>query len=356
MRILKAGVIGLGMSGKYIHCDTIAFENNLYTLAAVSDPDEGRRSAAVEKYGCKAYADYMQMVESQPLDFVVNAAPSRLHVPISLDLLSHGCNVVCEKPVAADMAGVNSLFDKAKSTGRAFTVFHDLRYTPHFQQLKSVIDSGTLGRILQISIYSNSYQRKWDWRTLRENNGGNLMNIGTHLIDQAIQFYGKESMPQVLCRLDRANTFGDADNYLKLILHAYGKPLIDIEVSSSCAYPQFRYNVHGIYGGLVGNSNAMKWRYFKPEEAPKHELVRTSLSDANGNPVYCSEELKWYEEFWEDDRNEYDVAPREYYKAFHKAFTEGLPFDVTEDQVKMQLAIIEECFRQNPHMDIENGR
>ena len=50
-------------------------------------------------------------------------------------------------------------------------------------------------------------------------NGGNLMNTGPHPLDQALQLFG-EGMPRVACFMDRANTLGDAEDFVKVILSA----------------------------------------------------------------------------------------------------------------------------------------
>ena len=347
MRAVTVAVIGLGMSGRVIHCRYFASAPEAWRLVAVADPSEQRRTSARAEYGCAAYPDYRDIIANQAPDFVVNASPNHLHVPISLDLLRHGLNVISEKPVADRLEGFDTLVRAAAEAGRTFAVFQDLRFTPHFMQLRKVLDSGVLGRILQVSIYSNNYARKWDWRTLKANGGGNLLNIAPHLIDQAVLLLGERARPRVLCRLDPANSFGDADNYVKIVLSAPDRPLIDIEASSSCACPPFRYCVQGVTGGLLGWSNRMSWRYFRPDEAPKRELVRVPLADENGNPAFCGENLRWYEETWEDARNEYEVAPRLFYEGLHQSWTTGRPFDVTLQQVRQQMEIVEECRRQD---------
>ncbi len=343
---ISVAVIGLGMSGRVIHCRYFATAPERWRLVAVADPSAERRASASAEYGCAAYPDYQGILANHAPDFVVNASPNHLHVPISLDLLRHGLNVISEKPVAESLEGFDTLVRAAEEAGRAFAVFQDLRFTPHFVQLRKVLDSGLLGRILQVSIYSNNYARKWDWRTLKSSGGGNLMNIAPHLIDQAVLLLGDGARPQVLCRLDPANSFGDADNYVKIVLSAPDRPLIDIEASSSAACPPFRYCVQGVSGGLLGWAHKMSWRYFKPEEAPRRELVRAPLADAQGNPTFCTEELRWYEESWEDERDEYEVAPRAFYESFHRSWTSRTPFEVGLQQVRRQMEIVEECRRQ----------
>jgi predicted dehydrogenase len=181
------------------------------------------------------------------------------------------------------------------------------------------------------------------------------MNIATHLIDQAVLLLGADTMPRVLCRMDIANSFGDAENYVKIILTAPGKPLVDIEASSCCACPPPRYSVQGLHGGLTGGSHRMSWKYYKPEEAPPRQLIREPLSDAQGNPTFCAENLRWYEETWEDDRDEYDVAPREYYESLHLSWTGGAPFEVDAAQVGMQMEIVEECMKAQSIVSASTG-
>ena len=117
-----------------------------------------------------------------------------------------------------------------------------------------------------------------------KNNGGNLLNTGPHLLDQALQLFG-EGMPEVFCRMDRANTFGDAEDHVKLILSGEGHPLIDLEISSCCAYPCFTYNIYGTRGGLKGNTQSLEWKYYVPEEAPEQKLLEEPLRNEEGKPI-----------------------------------------------------------------------
>lgn len=174
------------------------------------------------------------------------------------------------------------------------------------------------------------------------------MNAGSHMIDKMLKLTGVDFSPSVTCKLDRGASFGDAEDYVKLILQAPGYPLFDLEMSACCTYPQFSYNIQGTCGGLTGTPNRLKWKYYKPSEAPVREPQYMPISDKDGDPAYCREELKWYEEFWEDSRNEYDVVPIEYYESLYRTLTEGAPLEVTLQQIRKQVEIIEECYRQNP--------
>lgn len=348
MRRLSIAVIGLGRSGLRIHCRQLAKLPALYHIAAVVDSLEERRQTAAAEFACDSYTDYRQMLSRTDIDIVVNAAPSHLHVPVTLDLLAHGFHVVCEKPLASSASGIDELIDASAKAGRLLAAFHNMRYVSYSRQVKKVLDSGVLGRIVQIGISDSTFQRRWDWQTLQQYNGGNLLVLGSHALDEAISFADLDAMPDIACRLDRANTFGDADDYAKLLLRLPGKPVIDIEISSCNAFPPPRYHVQGTRGTHTGTMEKVQWRYFRPEEAPPQKLVRTPLVNAEGMPVYCSEKLQWHTGLWENPNSEYEFGSVEFYTALYGTLASGGKPEVELQQVRLQAAIIEECLRANP--------
>lgn len=354
MTILKVGIIGQGRSGRNIHGNLLVRLADKYKIVAVADGLEDRRVRAESEYGCKAYATYEEMVANEDLDLVVNASPSDLHFPISLDLLNKGVNVLCEKPLAKSPAEVDQLIAAAQKSGKVLAVFQQSRYMPAFLKIREIIDSGVLGRIVQVDFTNNNFARRWDWQTLQANNGGNLLNTGPHPVDQALQLFGTDIMPQITCIMDRANTFGDAEDYVKIIMRGPGRPTIDLEISSCSVFPRAQFTVQGTNGGLTGNTNKLQWKYFKPEEAPAQELTRTPLFNANGEPAYCSEKLTWYEDSWEykaaDDLSMFDQNTKSLYNMLHHSLTTGAPLEITPEQVRQQMAVMEECRRQNPHV------
>ena len=353
-KVLKIGIIGQGRSGRNIHGKLLVKFPELFKITAIADGLEDRRIRAEQEYGCKAYATYQEMVANEELDLVVNASPSDLHFPISLDLLNKGFNVLCEKPLAKSPEEVDQLIEASKKSGKVLAVFQQSRYMPAFVKMREIIDSGVLGRIVQVDFTNNGFARRWDWQTLQENNGGNLLNTGPHPVDQALQLFGTDIMPDITCIMDRANTFGDAEDYVKIIMRGPGRPVIDLEISSCSAYPRAQFTIQGTNGGLTGNNMKLEWKYFKPEEAPHQELIRTPLFNANGEPAYCSEKLTWYTGNWEyqseDGLNMGDHNTASLYKMLHRTLTEGAPLEITPEQVRLQMAVMAECRRQNPHI------
>ena len=357
MKRIKVAILGQGRSGRDIHGSCLLKMQDRFIIAAVVEPLEERRTRAEKEYVCDVYEDYKALFGRKDLDLIINAAPSHLHVAITRDLLEQGFNVLCDKPVARKAAEVDLLIDAAAKTVKLFAIFQQSRFAPYFLQVKKVIEEGKLGRIVQISINFNGFARRWDWQCLQEYNGGNLLNTGPHPLDQALQLLGTDSMPEVFCCMDRANTFGDAEDYVKLILKSPGRPVIDLEISSCCAYPSFTYNVQGANGGLKGSMEHIDWKYFIPSEAPERKLIRSPLAKEDGTPAYCTEQIKWYEESWDIpavEKNLFEVTAGRFYEMLYKVFSEKAKLLITPEQVRQQIAVIEECHRQNP-LSLDNG-
>ncbi|NMA95198.1 MAG: Gfo/Idh/MocA family oxidoreductase [Clostridiales bacterium] len=351
MKRIRVAIIGQGRSGRDIHGKYLIADKKQYKIVAVVDPLEDRRKRAIEEYGCDAYESYTELYGRDDIDLVVNATLSHMHPPVTIDLLNNGFNVLCEKPMAAKVSEVDAMIEAAEKSGKLLAIFQQSRFAPYYRQVKKVVDSGVLGRIVQVSVAFNGFARRWDWQCVQDFYGGNLLNTGPHPLDQALRFLDYDGMPEVFCIMDRANTFGDAEDYVKLVMRAPDRPVIDLEISSCCAYPSFTYNVQGTNGGLNGSMEHIDWKYFKPEEAPKQKLIIEPLEHADGTPAYAREELKWYEESWDvpkEDSSLFNTISRGFYNMLYKSLTEGAPLEITLEQVRQQIAVIEECHRQNP--------
>ncbi len=351
MKKIKVAIIGQGRSGRSIHGRYFLSGQEKYQVVAVADQLEKRRKTAGELFGCDTYEDYHSLLKRDDIDLVVNASYSQQHVPITLDLLNSRFNVLCEKPLARTVEEVDMLIKASEESEKLLTVFQQSRFAPYFKQVRKVIDLGVLGRIIQISVSFNGFSRRWDWQTFQENYAGSLLNTGPHPLDQALQLFGTDIMPQVKCIMDRVNTFGDAEDYVKIILTGKGRPVIDLEISSCCAYPCFTYNIQGSRGGFKGTMTQADWKYFKADEAPNQKLFRQPLETEDGTPAYCKETLTWYEDSWKVPEEQSDMVltmTGEYYDMLYRTLTEGTPLEVTLEEVRQQIAVIEECHKQNP--------
>lgn len=352
MKQLRIAILGQGRSGRDIHGLHFKNDTERFKIVAIVDGMEVRRNRAAEEFGCDVYGSYTEILDRKDIDLVVNALPSHFHFDVTKDLLEHGFNVLCEKPFVPTVKLVDELVETAKKYGVALMTFQQSRFAAYFEKVKEVIASGDLGRIVEVSIQFNGFARRWDWQCCLDFNGGSLANTGPHPLDQALNILDNyDEMPNVFCKMDSCNSFGDAEDYVKLILTAPEKPLIDLEISSSDAYPCYTYKVQGTNGTLKGSMSRIDWKYFKTEEAPSQSLNRGTLTQPPPEllPAYCSEKLTWYEESWDGDAmSPFTFAVKKYYDTVYDHLAEGKPLVVTMDQVRQQIAVINEAHRQNP--------
>lgn len=352
MRILQVAIIGQGRSGRDIHGLYLKTEEarRKFHVCAVVEADDFRRQKAAEEYGCPVYANYTDLFPlAEDIDFVVNSTYSMEHAPITMDLLNHGLSVLVEKPVCRNLSEFDAMVSCAEKNGKYLGVFQQSRFAPYYLQVKKIIDSGVLGELIAVDIQFNGFSRRWDWQTLHGFNGGSLRNTGPHPLDQALHILNDyDRMPEVFCTMKLANTFGDAEDYVKLILRSPGKPLVDLTISCCDAFPSFTYKIHGKNGGLRGSMQHIDWKYFDPGKAPRQKLIPQFISEPDGSPAYCHEELPWITESWDGDPNgAFDSAVAAYYDMVHTHLTEGKPLQVTLKQVRQQVAVYEEAHRQN---------
>ncbi|MBQ4187048.1 MAG: Gfo/Idh/MocA family oxidoreductase [Firmicutes bacterium] len=358
MNKLRIAIIGQGRSGRDIHGAFLKTEKakEHFEVVAIVEEIPSRAERAREEFACPVFASYTDLFDSGiELDLVVNSSFSYQHAAISIDLLKHGYNVLCEKPVCRNLEEFDAIVKAAEEFGKMFAVFQQSRFAPYYVQVKKVIDSGVLGRLIDVDIRFNGYSRRWDWQTLQSFNGGSLRNTGPHPLDQALDILGEvDVMPAVFCKMDRVNTFGDAEDYCKLILTMPDKPLIDLTISCCDAYPTCTYKIHGSRGGLKGNMKHIDWKYYDAEHAPEQHLIREPISEPDGTPAYCHEKLSWTEESWDGDPNgAFDSAVEAYYATIYDHLVNGKPLVVTLAEVRRQVAVYVEAHRQNPMSTID---
>ena len=349
MKKLRVAIIGQGRSGRDIHGAFFRSEENTkFEVVCVVDQIESRRERARREYGCEVFADHRALYGRTDIDLVVNSTFSHLHYPVTMDLLTHGFNVVVEKPFSAHEEECRAMIRAAHENNRMLCVFQQSHFAPCYRRVREILDSGVLGRPVQISIHFSGFSRRWDLQTSQRYYGGSLRNTGPHPMEQALDILDLDELPQIVSRLDMANTFGDAEDYAKVLLLAPGKPVVDVEISSCDAFSDWNYKIQATRGALKATLSHIDYQYFvEADEAPR-ALTLEPLSNAEGLPCYCSEKLTWHKESEDVTGTAFDSAVRLYYDNIYAHLTEGAPLIIQPEKIARQIALMEEVHRQNP--------
>ena len=348
---LNLAIIGQGRSGKDIHGRYCRSDLNIYyNVKYVVDFDEHRRKVAEEIYpGCTTFADYRELFKLDDVDLVVNASYSDMHYEITKDLLEHGKNVLSEKPFAKTRYECDVLINTAKKKGVVLAVFQNTQTAPYYQHALKLIKDGVLGDVKQVSIRFNGFARRWDWQTLQKKVAGSAYNTGPHPIAMALGFLDFDQKSKVLySKLDTALTSGDSDDYVKILLGAPNKPLVDVEINSTDAFSDYNIKIQGSKGTLKSSVGKYSLKYIVDGENPERAVIEESLQDENGNPIYCSEKLNIHEESGEYAGNPFDVGADIIYRNVYDAITKGTELIVPTWQSAMTIGVIETAHAENP--------
>jgi len=339
---VRVGIAGLGRAGWNLHATTLEEMSDEFRVVAVCDPNPQRQAEARERLGCRAVGDFTHLFADDEVELAVIATPSHLHAALAIEAMRAGKHVIVEKPFATSLTDADRMIAAAKETGRILTGSQNQRYAADFLTVREVIDSGKLGEILQIRINWHWFRRRWDWQTLKEFGGGSLNNDGAHAVDQALVLFGAAE-PRVLSRLVRTPlSSGDAEDHVKIVLHAPGAPLVDLEFSNACAYPQDPWLVMGTQGGLTGTHAQLNWKWVDPRLLPPRPVSREPTPDRS----YNREELPWVEESCDLSREPHRSSNRRLYRDLYATLRQNRTLAITAESIRRQIAVLETCREQ----------
>lgn len=144
----NVAVIGVGNMG-YHHARNYS-EIPGARLVAVADLSEERGRVVAERFGCRHYRGYDEMLALEKVDAVSIALPTSAHFAVAREVIAFGKHVLVEKPLAGSVEEAEALIDASHRKGTLLAVGHVERFNPAVQALKRCIDAGELGDITSV--------------------------------------------------------------------------------------------------------------------------------------------------------------------------------------------------------------
>ncbi|MEO8125741.1 MAG: Gfo/Idh/MocA family oxidoreductase, partial [Bryobacteraceae bacterium] len=189
MQKTTVGLIGYGLGGAVFHAPLICAIPDLRLASVVTS-----RRAQVEQDhpGVRVVATVAEMLADQAIDLVVVASPSPNHFENARAALRAGKHVGVDKPFAASVKEAEELIALAESKDRCISVFQNRRWDNDFLTVRKCIAEGLLGRVYHYEAHFDRFrpQLKGGWREEPVKGAGLLYDLGSHLIDQALQLFG----------------------------------------------------------------------------------------------------------------------------------------------------------------------
>lgn len=249
---MRVGIIGYGLAGRVFHARLLATVPDATIVGVVTRDPSRRAEACVDRPGVVCHDTTEDLLAAGGLDLVVIATANSAHASPARLCVDAGVAVVVDKPLAIDADAAESLVRYAAEAGVPLTVFQNRRLDADQVTLRRLRADGMLGRILR---YESRFERwrpdltpgKWREQEPAERGGGQLLDLGSHLVDQAIALFGP--VRSVYAEIDARRGAADDDVYLALT-HADGT-YAHLWFGAMTAAPGPRLRVNGDRAALI---------------------------------------------------------------------------------------------------------
>ena len=293
------------------------------------DRDRGNATLIGREFGLEAAitADLADLAGK--VDSAIVAAPPRFHAPITIQLLEMGIDVLCEKPLAIGTADGQRMAATARRTGRVLAVALMMRFFPHNQWLKDLVEDGEIGEIQELIVEDGA---PLDWPMASNSyfdrnatGGGVMFDCGIHYLDRVLWLFG--DLTDLAYEDDSFGGF-ETNAQLSGVLQIGGRP-IPARMSFSWSH-RLRRSIR-----LVGERGTLEASITDPRTLTLHRTTRRGPMKVQ---IRCAD--SW------DARSHYRAQFADFLGAIRER---RAPF-VTAESALHALAIVEAAYARRTSM------
>jgi len=252
--IIRTGIIGYGLSGRVFHAPFVDVVDG-FELTKISTSKPERVQMIHERYPETVVVPTPQDIINDPdIDLVINTSPNVDHARWVREALLAGKHAMVEKPFTVNVKEADELIEIAKRSGKILTIYHNRRFTSDTKTVKKLLKSGLLGEIHDYEAHYDRYRNeprplsRGGWREDALPGSGIFFDLGAHVIDQALHFFG---MPQaVTAEIKAQRVWTKADDYFDVRLH-YPTLTATLKAGMLCKIPGPTFQLHGTNGSFV---------------------------------------------------------------------------------------------------------
>lgn len=222
---LKVAIIGAGSMGT---SHVAAYQGTgLAEIAAICDIVPHRAQRLIDRNkleGCAVYEDYHDVLAREDISAISVCTPNYLHHPMTMDSLSAGKHVLCEKPLAMNAAEAREMTEAAARLGRVNMTGFTYHYIPSFEFASRLVRDGEFGDIHRIKadytmgMYSReSTSAGIHWRLLKAQSGGGVVgDLAAHILHMGRRLFGEAKT--VTAELHRLVPVGEEPSQCSILI------------------------------------------------------------------------------------------------------------------------------------------
>jgi scyllo-inositol 2-dehydrogenase (NADP+) len=250
----NVALLGYGLAGSVFHAPFISTTPGLRLSVIVTGNEERREQVGREHPGVEVVGTADEVWErAAELDLAVIATPNKSHLPLGLAALEAGLAVVVDKPLALNAVEARSLVDAAAERGLMLSAFQNRRWDGDFLTLRRLLGANELGRVHRFESRFERWRPQlgdgWRERTPAAEGGGLLLDLGSHLVDQAVQLFGP--VRELYAEVDARHEGAVADDDVFLALEHESGVRSHLWASVLAADPGPRFRVLGDRAAFV---------------------------------------------------------------------------------------------------------
>lgn len=194
----NVGLIGYGMGGKFFHAPILSSIAGL-NLSKIRETKAHNIEDASKKYPQATIVGNSSDIFDDPaIDLVVITSPNHTHFPLAKEALNAGKHVVVDKPYTVTSQDADELIALADNKNKTLSVYQNRRFDSEFKTVQKILDSKVLGNLVEYEVHFDRFRNfiKPDtWKEEDTPGTGILYDLGSHLIDQALFYFG---MPEAV--------------------------------------------------------------------------------------------------------------------------------------------------------------
>jgi len=336
---LNVGLASFGMSGMVFHAPFLTTNPGFQLKKILERTSKGSKRIYPEVTVVNRYDD---LVNDPKLDLIVVNTPDHTHFDLTRKALLAGKHVIVEKPFTITTAEGSDLIELARKKSLVLTVFQNRRWDGDFLTVSRVIKEGLVGQLVEFESHFDrfrNYIQDGTWKEDPSRGTGNIYNLGSHMIDQALMLFG---MPEGLyADLEIRREGSEVNDYYDIHLY-YNRFKTILKSSYLVREPGPRYLLHGTLGSFVKHGIDPQEELLKSGEIPVGEdwgredehFWGILNSEIRGEPV----------------RNRMETIPGNYhafYDNLYEAIREGKELAVKPEEALNVIRIIEGAIRSN---------
>ena len=190
----RIALIGTGSRGQY-HIHNLLLIPHARIVALCDCYEPNLQAAAALCPGAKLYRDYRKLLEDKDIDGVIISTPLGSHAAITLDALSAGKHVFCEKAMARTLDECKAVYDAYQKSDKVLYFCMQRMFDEKYLRGMKLLHDGLIGEIVGMRCHwfrnadwrrevpSPELERQINWRLYKEHSGGLMTELACHQIE-----------------------------------------------------------------------------------------------------------------------------------------------------------------------------